>query len=398
MSNLPDRYDFFAAGTPGLESTLAAEMQRLGLADVVEVAGGATCTGTLNDVLRANRQLRTAGRVLVRLASFRAAHLSNLAPQAARVPWDRYIDPARLVRLRCSCRASRIYHSGAATQRILQGIQTQLGTSLQVAPPQDDSEDAAHHAEADVPQQIFIRIERNQCTISLDASGAPLHRRGLRVRSAKAPLRETLAAAFLQQAGWEPGQPLIDPMCGSGTFLLEAGAATANLAAGRGRAFACETWPVFRKTKARGKATDFRSAGAAASEPAAPAAPPDPALWGFDRDAGAIAATQENIARAGLAPMAHVQCQPLKALRCPPGKPGWVICNPPYGQRIGDPVALTNLYASLGNALRGPLAGWSLAFVTSEFRLAAATGLKLEAVTPLIPHGGLKVRLYRYTP
>ncbi|KAK1548222.1 hypothetical protein Q3G72_000827 [Acer saccharum] len=381
MASSSTVFDLFAQATPGLEPFLADELHALGFADVAAVPGGAEFRGNAPEVLRANRQLRTAGRVLLRLGVFRTAHLSEIVRGAAKLPWERFVDPALPVRLRCTCRASRVYHSGAAAQRVQQGIEARLKGNLTLAPPRDEDEDASQSAWADAAQQIFIRIERNMCTVSIDTSGVPLHRRGTKPHIAKAPLRETLAAAFLDACGWQPSMPLLDPMCGSGTFVLEAASRAAGLAPGRSRTFACQRWAELK-----------RGADTAGPQPLAVARPQ---LWGYDRDKGAIAAAQSNSQRAGVSGLITFSQQPLGQLVRPQGHDtGLVICNPPYGQRIGDAHALRDLYAALGQIMRTKMAGWRLALVTSDARLAKATGLKLDVLTPAVPHGGLKIRLY----
>lgn len=381
MASATPVFDLFAQAAPGLEPILAAELSALRFADVVAVAGGATFRGPVQDVLRANRQLRTAGRVLLRLGVFKTAHLSEIARSAVKLAWEHFVDPSLPVRLRCTCRASRVYHSGAAAERIQQGIEARLKRKLTLALPRDEDDDSSQSAWADTAQQIFIRIERNMCTVSIDTSGVPLHRRGTKLHVAKAPLRETVAAAFLDACGWQPEMPLVDPMCGSGTLVLEAASRAAGLEPGRSRTFACQRWPQLRKHSD--------------TAPKCPKAPAQPQLYGYDRDQGAIAAAQGNVARAGVTGFVTLAQQPLgKLVRPETSEPGLVICNPPYGHRIGDAHALRDLYAALGQVMRTQMAGWRLGLITSDARLAKATGLKLDVLTAPVPHGGLKIRLY----
>lgn len=386
MAHAPHQFGLFAQGIPGLEAYLAQELQTLGFADAAAVPGGATFTGTLDDVLRVNRQVRCAGRILLRLGTFRTAHLSEIARGAQKLPWESFISPTLPTRLKCTCRASRVYHSGAAAERIQEGIEARLKRKLTLALPQSGDEDEAA-AWDDKAQQVFVRIERNMCTVSVDTSGVPLHRRGTKLRVAKAPLRETLAASFLAAAGWRPGTPLVDPMCGSGTFLLEAASCAAHFEAGRSRTFACQ-----RFAKAP------RHLPPAGGVHKMPSAPDVPCIWGYDRDQGAIDAASANIKHAGLGPFVTVAKQALGQLTRPDGPPGLIICNPPYGHRIGDAHQLRDLYAALGKALKGEMQGWQLALVTSDGRLAKATGLVLTQRTAPVPHGGLKIRLYMSQP
>jgi putative N6-adenine-specific DNA methylase len=366
-------WTLFAATAPGCEAALTTELSRLGAADLQPLAGGVQFSGDLLAAYRANLRLGSATRVLLRLGQFQAVHLSELSRRARQLPWATFLRPGQAVRVRATCRQSKIYHSGAAAERVAQALAAACGAEILTGPAADD---AAPTTDA---LEVLVRLERNACEVSLDTSGVPLHRRGFKLETAKAPLRETLAAAFLLQCGWRDDEPLCDPLCGSGTFVLEAAARAARLAPGRGRVFALERFAC---------ATGI-------TWPRPPPASPAPAgVFASDRDAGAIAAATRNAERAGLADRIRFACQPLAALQRPVGPSGLLICNPPYGQRVGDPRTLRNLYATLGNLLRGELAGWRLALVTSEPRLAHATGVPFAHTSAPIPHGGIKVRLY----
>ncbi|GAA0302718.1 THUMP domain-containing class I SAM-dependent RNA methyltransferase [Rhodovulum strictum] len=362
--------EIFLAAPPGLEEALADEARALGFRGVAPCPGGVALCGGWPEIRRANLWLRGAGRVLVRIAAFRALHLAQLDKRARRVPWADILRPDRPVRVEASCRGSRIYHAGAAAQRIERAIAETLG-----APIADDA-----------PIRVLVRIEDDLCTISLDSSGEPLHRRGHKQEVGKAPLRETLAALFLRQCGYSGREPVVDPMCGSGTFVIEAAEIAAGLAPGRGRGFAFEEFAGF----------DPAAWGAMRAVPAP--ALPDLRFHGFDRDQGAIAASRANAERAGVGALTSFTCQPIAALTPPDGPPGLVMVNPPYGGRIGNARALYPLYGTLGEVLRTRFAGWRVGIVTSEPQLARATGLPFGPDGPPIPHGGLKIRLYRTGP
>lgn len=387
----PPPLEIFLAVPPGLEPILLDEARAKGFAEPVATEGGVTIRGGWREVWRANLQLRGASRVLARIAEFRALHLAQLDRRARKVPWAAYLPPHAPVQVEATCRKSRIYHAGAAASRVEAALRAALGPPQPQA-PQPRTEPAVHLPETgdEAALTVRVRIEDDLCTISLDTSGAPLHRRGFKQAVAKAPLRETLAALFLRAAGYDGAMPLLDPMCGAGTFVLEAAEIAAGLAPGRGRAFAFERLPSFDPSGWDALRDDLR---AGVRE-----APPPIRCVGLDRDAGAIAAARGNAARAGLASAVTFEQAKIGALVLPEALagqgPGLVAVNPPYGGRIGAKKALFGLYATLGERLRAHFPGWRVALVTSEPALARATGLPFGPPGPPVPHGGLRVRLW----
>lgn len=358
---------------PGLEPLLAEEARAAGFAGVADVPGGVTLRGGWPEVWRANLVLRGAARVLVRIGAFRAPHLAQLDRRARRFPWAETLRPDVPVRIEATCRNSRIWHAGAAAERIGRALRESLGVTTA----------------ADAPLALKVRIEDDLCTLSLDTSGAPLHRRGHKQAVGKAPLRETLAALFLRACGHDGAEPVVDPMCGSGTFVIEAAEIAAGLAPGRDRDFAFELLSGFDSAA--------WAALRAAAAPTAPPAPP-PRCFGSDRDAGAVAMASANAARAGVAALTTFHRAAISDLQPPHGPPGLVIVNPPYGGRIGNPKLLHALYGSLGQTLRARFGGWRVGLVTSAPELARTTGLPFAPAGPPVPHGGLRVRLYRTDP
>jgi putative N6-adenine-specific DNA methylase len=367
--------DLFLATAPGLEPVLEAEAAAAGLRAPRAVPGGVALTGTWPDVWRANLRLRGATRVLVRIASFRALHLAQLDKRARKVPWAATLRTDVPVRIEATSRKSRIYHAGAARQRVATAIRETLGAPVLAV---DDES-----AEAVV---LRVRLDDDLCTISVDTSGAPLHRRGHKQAVNAAPMRETLASLFLRACGYTGAEPVLDPMCGSGTFPIEAAEIACGLAPGRSRSFAFERLAIFDPADwaaAKGeivpRETRFR-------------------FHGSDRDAGAIAMAESNAARAGVSAITAFSQAPVSALARPDGPPGLVIVNPPYGTRLGDAAALRPLHAALGDALKARFAGWRVGLVTTEPALASATGLPFGPPGPWVPHGGLKVRLWQTGP
>lgn len=376
MSQLPDApprafdpnapFEIFLVATPGLEAALRAEAVALGFSEPRQVEGGVTLTGGWPDVWRANLELRGATRVLARFASFRAMHLAQLDKRARKAPWAAILRPDVPVSVEASCRKSKIYHAGAAAQRVATAIREELG-----APLVDKA-----------PLTIMARIEDDLVTLSVDTSGEPLYKRGHKEAVNRAPMRETMAALFLSQCGYRGDEPVLDPMCGSGTFVIEAAEIAAGLKPGRAREFAFERLVTFDRAKWEALRTTMRRE-------------PTVRFYGSDRDAGAIEMSKANAERAGVAGLTEFRQLPVGELERPPGPPGLVIVNPPFGARIGEGASLGPLYRSLGSVLRERFSGWRVGLITTEIALARATALPFLPNGAPVLHGGLRVTLYR---
>jgi putative N6-adenine-specific DNA methylase len=363
-------FEIFLATAPGLEPVLAEEVAAKGFRRPRIVPGGVLTRGRWPEVWRANLWIRGASRVLARVAAFRVTHLAHLDALARRVPWAGLLRPDIPFRVEAACTKSRLYHSGAVAQRIAAAIAATTGA------PEDPQAEVA----------VMARIERDLCTLSLDTSGEPLHRRGFKQEVNAAPLRETLAALFLRHCGFAGEEPVFDPMCGSGTFVIEAAEIAARLNPGRARSFAFERLATFDAAAwAR-----MRAAG----RPRVPAV----RFWGRDRDAGAIAISRANAQRAGVSAFTVFTEGPISAAHPPEGPPGLVITNPPYGARLGQGRNLLPLYQALGATLLSRFRGWRVGILATDHRLAEATGLPFLPPGPPVPHGGLRVTLFRTAP
>lgn len=338
----------FAVAPPGVEPVVATELRGLGIHARVE-HGGVTWHGDFDSVLRANLLARTPTRVLVRIAEFNARTFHELERHGRRVPWVRYLGD-RMARLRVTTRKSKLYHQGAVAQRLHEALAETTGrAALEPASSEDvDAEDA---------QLFVVRIVRDRCTISADASGARLHVRGYRQALAKAPLRENLAAAMLLASGWDRRAPLVDPLCGSGTLPIEAALLARDIAPGLARAdrsprpFACTNWADFDDGTWQRIVRD-------AVQRILPSAPGR--IIAADQAGGAVRATRANAERAGVADDLDIVAQPLDDFE-PPAESGWLVTNPPYGVRVGaggDAAATARLLDRLAD---GPLAGWTVA-------------------------------------
>ena len=360
---MADPLECFAVAAPGIEPITAREVARLGVTDVATEAGGVTFRAALAQVQDANLRLRTASRVLVRVARFRARTFFELERHAIRLEWNRWLAPGTAPAFDVTSKKSKLYHEKGIAQRLAAA--------------------AGRTAAAGAPTQLLVaRVHRDEFTLSIDSSGELLHRRGYRQQTAKAPIRETLAAAMLLGAGWDGEAPLVDPMCGSGTIPIEAALIARRIAPGLGRAFAFEAWPSFEPAGWRAVRERAESEALARSPVR---------IAGSDRDAGAIAAARENAARAGVAEdVAFVEAA-LSSLD-PQDGPGFLVSNPPYGVRVGEEARLRDLYATLGKLVVQRLDGWTVALLTANPRLDHATGLAWREVLRT-SNGGIPVRL-----
>ncbi len=364
----PDDFEIFLVSAPGLEEMLCAEAVERGFASPRAVPGGVKIRGHWPDVWRANYEMRGATRVLARIDSFQVETFEKLERRGRRVPWAKVLRRDVPVSIDVTCNQSRLFHTGAVAERLEGAIRDKACTAVA----------------KDAPVTVMVRLDNNICTISVDTSGELLHKRGHKHGVHRAPMRETMAALFLRQCGYDGIEPVLDPMCGSGTFVIEAAEIAAGLPAGRARSFAFEHLATFDPAawqQARGALP--------------PATTPPLRFYGSDRDDDAIAMSRANAQAAGVMAFTTFKQQTVADLTPPDGPPGLVILNPPYGDRIGDKERLSALYAALGRILMQRFAGWRVGLVTSEKPLAYATGLPFQPPAAPVSHGGLRVTLFR---
>jgi putative N6-adenine-specific DNA methylase len=375
----PQVLSCFAVVTPGLESFAIAEAEALGLKPVAE-PGGFAWQGTAESALVANIGLRIASRVLVRLATFEARSFAELERHARKIEWARVVGPADSVRFRVTCKKSKLYHSDAVAQRLADAVKRALpGVRAEGASIGDDDTD---DAPADAVL-IVVRVMRDRCTVSADSSGALLHRRGYRLASTKAPLRETIAAGMLVASGWDRSSPLVDPLCGSGTIPIEAAMMARGISPGAHRTFAMERWP----TVERGHGDEVRR-GFHRTEHLKFGA----IIGASDRDAGAIKSSIENAERAGVASDIGFAVRALSAAEFPNASSGVVVTNPPYGVRVGEADRVRDLWAQLGNVLRERASGWRVAVLSPDVALERQLRIPMRAAASL-SNGGIPVRI-----
>jgi putative N6-adenine-specific DNA methylase len=372
-------FRLFAVAAPGLEPLLRDELTAIGVQGRL-MPGGVEFDGSAKDMYRANLHSAIASRVLVRCAEFRVTNFAQLERFAARVPWNRWLS-SQPVSLRVTCRKSRLYHSDAVAERVARAMDRRPETVVDAG-----DEDAAADA---VDRQLFVvRLDHDVCSISADSSGELLHRRGYRMAIGKAPLRETLAAAMLRAVGW-PGEgagglrgPLVDPFCGSGTIAIEGACRARGIPPGSSRCFAFESWPTHDPALWDRLRQDAR----ARVLPSCPVV-----IRASDRDAGAIEAARANADRAGVTADITFEQRAISAIEPPPSV-GWVITNPPYGARARGGADLRDLYARFGSILRVGFAGWHLAMLAADPRLAGQVGLGRLRCVFSTTNGGIAVQ------
>ncbi len=378
-TELPSGFDAFAIAAPGLAPLVAAECIALGITPRDVSPAGVSFNATAEQLFTVNLWSRLASRVLVRLAEFEARDFATLEKMASRVPWHLVLSPGAAVRLRVTCRKSRLYHSDAVAERVARGITNTIKGSQALGRAKDDEEDDDGNT-----QLIVVRFDHDRCTISADSSGALLHRRGWRQAIAKAPLRETLAAAMLTACEWNGQVPLVDPFCGSGTIGIEAALRVRRMAPGLGREFVMELWPgadapMHARVRVAARAEALPAVGV-------------PIVM-RDRDAGACKAAVANAERAGVLGDLVIEQGALSETSLDAiGNAGLLLTNPPYGLRISDGSDLRSLYARLGDVVRAGGRGWQLGMLVPDRALAAQTRLAFEAVLRTA-NGGLPVEV-----
>jgi putative N6-adenine-specific DNA methylase len=359
---------FYAVVSPGLEDICAAELSALQITPQEITVGGVAFAGRLRDLYLANLWLRTASRVLVRFAEFKSRDFPDLYRRAHRLPWGRFVQPGASVAFRVTCHASRLNHTTRIAETLESALNQALGRSTNPA--------------GDNPQLILVRVVDDQVVISIDSSGELLHRRGYRQSVTVAPLRETLAAGILMLLGWNGTTPLADPLCGSGSFLLEGALLARQQAPGLSRPFAFMNWPGYRE----GLWTLLCAEAQRAEVDMALA------ISGADENPKAVAAARQNCQRSGVADQVVIDQLPVAEQSVHDGQ-GLVVCNPPYGKRLdlGEDPEL--YYLELGRHLRRAYPGWQLAMLCSNPALVKATGLPFKQVANL-DNGGLAVGLF----
>ncbi len=386
MPTSNNKLEIFVICAPGLEAVTGAEMLRIGVKPTKVEAGGISCTGSIQDVMRLNLWLRTASRVVVRVASFHASTFHELERRAKKIEWKRYTDGKSPAGFRVTCKKSKLYHSDAVAERFMKALTAQVkGAKTELSNESDDDDSSQGNS-----QQFIVRLFRDDVTVSIDSSGELLHRRGYRLATAKAPIRETLAAALLLGAEWSGAKTVLDPLCGSGTLPIEAALIARDIAPGKNRQFAFMNWPGFER---RG----WQVMLADAEKRTLPKA--SCRILASDRDEGGVKAASENAKRAGVAGDIDISrksmTEAIAEAGSSPGN-GLLVTNPPYGKRVGEGADPRDLYASLGKSARENLPGWDVVLVSNEARLIAQLKLPTELLFAA-SNGGIPVQAVKTT-
>ncbi len=360
----------------GLEAVLKREIYDLGY-EIEQVEDGrVTFLGDAEAICRANIFLRTAERVLILAGRFRATTFEELFQGVKQIPWETYLPQnARFWVKKASSIKSKLFSSSdiqsIAKKAMVERMKAYYGTDWF---PEDGA-----------PYPVRIFLLKDEVMVTLDTSGDSLHKRGYRTMTSKAPLTETLAAALLMLTPWRADRILVDPFCGSGTFPIEAAMMAANIAPGMNRAFTAEQWTNIIDRQL------WRDCVEEARESVDREIKVD--IQGYDIDGDVVHAARENAKRAGVDHLIHFQQRPVACLRHPK-KYGFIVTNPPYGERLEDKANLPELYREIGQAY-GALEDWSLCMITGYADAERYIGRKADK-NRKIYNGMLKTYFYQF--
>jgi putative N6-adenine-specific DNA methylase len=367
---------FFATCPRGLELLLADELRRLNAEKVHAVGGGVQFSGDFSLCYPVNLESRLASRVLWQVAAGQYRTEDDIYKIAAEPRWTDWFDPARTIRVDVSATKSPLTSLNFVTLKIKDAVCDKIRQLANRRPSVDTRT-------PEIPIQGHL-TERD-FTLYIDATGEPLFKRGHRLASGEAPLRENLAAGIIQLAGWTPGTPLLDPMCGSGTILLEAVCMALDIAPGLGRHFAFEKFKNFQVRYWHELVEQCR----ARRKPRTPQA-----IFGSDLSADALRAARANLASAGLEQVVSLKRADVLDITAP-AKEGIIVTNPPYGVRLGEQQALAELYPKLGDVLKKQFTGWRAYLLSADMRLPKLIHLAASKRIPLF-NGALECRLFEY--
>ncbi|MGF1535770.1 MAG: class I SAM-dependent RNA methyltransferase [Elainellaceae cyanobacterium] len=378
-------YRYFATTARGLEPLVAQELQQLGASAIEPGFAGVSFEGDRALLYRVNLWGRIPFRVLLHLSEQGCRDGAQLYGAVQTVDWGNYLTPEQTFSVRATGKNRQLNHSHFTALQVKNAIvdqqRQQFGHRSSID-TQDPDVRINVHIHGDGPSGP---AQGQRVTISLDSTGESLHRRGYRPAVGQAPLKETLAAALLQLAEWTPDQPFLDPLCGSGTLPIEAARQALQIAPGLGRDFAFQRWPDFDASlwqQQRQEAEQQRCRSV------------DIPIVGSDRDGSVIQQAQSNAALAGVADQVTLLVQALSEL-VPPADHGVIICNPPYGERLGEADQLGPFYKQLGDVLKQRCRGWTAYVLCGNLTLAKRIGLRPSRRIPVF-NGSIECRLLRY--
>lgn len=367
---------YFSPCPRGLEALLVDELRALGAANIETVPGGVAFSGDWPLCWRANLESRIATRVLWRVSQGSYRSEDDIYALARAVPWEKCFGVDNTLRIYVTAIKAPLKSLNFVTLRIKDGVCDRF-RETRAARPSIDTE------RPDIRLHAFLTADT--CTLYVDTSGEPLTKRGFKRAKVEAPLKENLAAGLLKLSGWQPHEPLLDPMCGSGTFLIEAAQMALDIPPGSGRSFAFERLSSFDSgiwKRLRTLAQQRRKRGTGLQ------------LFGADIDSRQVEATRANLDAAGLEAFGELRVCDVLELP-PPAEQGVWLTNPPYGVRLGEESALADWYPKLGDHLKHAFAGWRCHFFSGDPELPKRIGLKASRRTPLM-NGDIECRLYAY--
>ena len=367
---------FFAPCPRGLEAVLAGELAALGAGEITAAQGGVGFSGPLSVAYAANLHSRIASRVLWQVGAGRYRSEDDVYRGVNALDWKQLFDAALTIRVNVAAVRSPLNSLDFITLRIKDAVCDKFRSQTGIRPNVDT-------AQPDVRIHVFLETER--FTLYLDTSGEPLFKRGARQLAGEAPLRENLAAGILKLSGWTPDLPLLDPMCGSGTFLIEALQIARGIAPGARRNFGFEKLRNFDEAQWNRVKVE---AGAR------PVPNPAPAIFGSDLYGDALKLARVNLAAAGFADAVTLKQANMLEISASAAE-GVLVANPPYGVRIGEQDELATFYPQMGDVLKKKFAGWRAYLFTADLRLPKLVGLSPSKRTPLY-NGALECRLYEF--
>jgi len=367
---------FFATCPRGLEPLLAEELQQLKAENIHAVGGGVEFSGDFPLCYRANLESRIASRILWQVATDRYRNEDDIYRTAYALPWNNWFEPERTIRVDVSAIKCPLKSLNFITLKIKDAVCDKIRRLSGRRPSVDTRQ-------PDVP--IHGHLTDRDFTLYLDTTGDPLFKRGRRIAQGEAPLRENLAAGILRLTGWLPGIPLLDPMCGSGTFLLEAAQMALDVAPGLGRHFAFEKLKNFAERLWH----ELLQQSAARQKPRVSLP-----IYGSDLSNEAIKSARTNLAAAGLEKVVSLRQANVLEISAP-AKEGVIVTNPPYGVRLGDQQELAEFYPKLGDVLKKKFSGWRTYIFSADMRLPKLIRLAASKRTPLF-NGPLECRLFEY--
>jgi len=370
---------FFSPCPRGLETLLTEDVASAGGKDPKPVPGGVEFAGDKRCCYRLNLDSRIATRVLWRLGASPYAKEDDIYRFALGIDWPAHFNVERTLRIYVTAQRSPLKSIEFVTLRVKDAVCDRFRDATGRRPNVDTKSPEV---------RIHLFLTDRQATLYLDTSGEPLWQRGHKIAKVGAPLKENLAAGILRLAGWKPGIPLLDPMCGSGTFLLEAAQMSIGDAPGlardpgdfgfeRLRGFDAVLWRTLKAEAAEDRLAVGRLP-----------------IWGSDLTADAVARTHQNLAHAGLDDLVTLDRADILD-RAAPAPEGILIANPPYGERLGEADELAAFYPKLGDALKRHFAGWTCWLLSADTRLPKLIGLKPTRKIPLF-NGNLECRLYGF--